>query len=210
MKKAGLYFWIFPLVFFVLYSCSTTKKGIINQEYHTLTTKYNVLFNGKEAFAVGKQILEQAYEDNFYELIPVEPINLRGENIDESSIVPGFDRAEEKAVKAIQKHSMNINGNQYNRQIDAAYLLLGKARYFDRRFFPALEAFNFLLKSGANQSIFVQGKIWREKTNIRLQNHELAIQNLKPIAKSLNPRNKFYPLANATVAEAFINLKEID
>jgi len=210
MKKVGLFFWIFPLVFFVLHSCSTTKKGIINQEYHTLTTKYNVLFNGKEAFAVGKQILEQAYEDNFYELIPVEPINLRGENIDESSIVPGFDRAEEKAVKAIQKHSMNINGNQYNRQIDAAYLLLGKARYFDRRFFPALEAFNFLLKSGANQSIFVQGKIWREKTNIRLQNHELAIQNLKPIAKSLNPRNKFYPLANATVAEAFINLKEID
>jgi hypothetical protein len=210
MKKVGLFFWIFPLVFFVLHSCSTTKKGIINQEYHTLTTKYNVLFNGKEAFAVGKQILEQAYEDNFYELIPVEPINLRGENIDESSIVPGFDRAEEKAVKSIQKHSMNINGNQYNRQIDAAYLLLGKARYFDRRFFPALEAFNFLLKSGANQSIFVQGKIWREKTNIRLQNHELAIQNLKPIAKSLNPRNKFYPLANATVAEAFINLKEID
>ena len=210
MKKVGLFFWIFPLAFFVLHSCSTTKKGIINQEYHTLTTKYNVLFNGKEAFAVGKQILEQAYEDNFYELIPVEPINLRGENIDESSIVPGFDRAEEKAVKAIQKHSMNINGNQYNRQIDAAYLLLGKARYFDRRFFPALEAFNFLLKSGANQSIFVQGKIWREKTNIRLQNHELAIQNLKPIAKSLNPRNKFYPLANATVAEAFINLKEID
>ena len=58
----------------------------------------------------------QAYEDNFYDLLPVEPINLRGENIDESSIVPGFDRAEEKSVKAIQKHSMNINGIQYNRQ----------------------------------------------------------------------------------------------
>ena len=105
---------------------------------------------------------------------------------------------------------MNINGNQYNRQIDEAYLLLGKARYYDRRFFPALEAFNFLLKSGANQSIFVEGKIWREKTNIRLQNHQLATQNLKPIAKSLNFRNKLYPLANATVAEAFINLKELD
>ena len=73
-----------------------------------------------------------------------------------------------------------------------------------------LHTINFLLKSGANQSIFVQGKIWREKTNIRLQNHELAIQNLRPIAKSLKPRNKFYPLANATVANAFINLKEID
>ena len=94
MRRTRLVFWIFPLIFFVLLSCSTSKKGVVNQEYHTLTTKYNVLFNGKEAFAIGKQILDEAYEDNFYELIPVEPINLRGENIDQSSIVPGFDRAE--------------------------------------------------------------------------------------------------------------------
>ena len=136
---------IFTSFFFS--SCSTSKKGILNKGYHTLTTKYNVLFNGKEAFSVGEEILSNAYEDNFYELLPVEPINLRGENIDETTIVPGFDQAEEKAVKAIQKHSIKINDLQYNRQIDEAYLLLGKARYFDRRFFPALEAFNFLLKS---------------------------------------------------------------
>ena len=44
----------------MLLSCSTSKKGVVNQEYHTLTTKYNVLFNGKEAFAIGKQILDEA------------------------------------------------------------------------------------------------------------------------------------------------------
>ena len=163
MLRATLSFWIYLFFFFLTFSCSTSKKGLINQEYHTLITKYNVLFNGKEAFAIGQQILEQAYEDNFHQLISVEPINLRGENINKSSIIPGFDRAEEKAVKAIQKHSMNIKGNQYNRQIGEAYLLLGKARYFDRRFFPALEAFNFLLKSRTNQNAFIEGKIWREK-----------------------------------------------
>ena len=157
------------LLFLFWVSCSTTKKGVLNKGYHALTTKYNVLFNGKEAFSVGEAILEEAFEDNFYELLPVEPINLRGENIDETTIVPGFDRAEEKAVKSIQKHSININHIQYNSQMDEAYLLLGKARYFDRRFFPALEAFNFLLESGANVSNFVAGKIWREKTNIRLR-----------------------------------------
>lgn len=93
MSRARPLFWIFPLGLFIFFSCSTSKKGVLNQEYHTLTTKYNVLFNGKEAFNIGEQILEQAYEDNFYELLPVEPINLRGENIDESSIVPGFDRS---------------------------------------------------------------------------------------------------------------------
>ena len=195
---------------FILSSCSTSKKGILNKGYHTLTTKYNVLFNGKEAFSIGEEILSNAYEDNFYEVLPVEPINLRGENIDETTIVPGFDQAEEKAVKAIQKHSIKINDLQYNRQIDEAYLLLGKARYFDRRFFPALEAFNFLLESGVSRSNYIEGKIWREKTNIRLRNEELAIGNLSPLVRSLYSTNRFYSLANATLAEAFLKIKQLD
>ena len=34
---------------------------------------------------------------------------------------------------------MKINGIQRNNKIDEAYLLLGKARYYDRRFFPAMK-----------------------------------------------------------------------
>ena len=208
LKRSIFYFPLIITLFFN--SCSTTKKGILTQEYHTLTTKFNVLFNGKEAFSIGEEILSDAFEENVYELLPVEPINLRGENIDETTIIPGFDRAEEKAVKAIQKHSLKINDIQYNRQIDDAYLLLGKARYFDRRFFPALEAFNFLLEGPTNRNSYVEGKIWREKTNIRLRNEELAIENIRPLARSIFPSNKFYYIANATLAESFLNLKQLD
>jgi hypothetical protein len=56
-----------------------------------------------------------------------------------------FELAETKATKAIQKHSMNIDGRERNFQIDEAYLLLGKARYYDQRFIPALDAFNYIL-----------------------------------------------------------------
>ena len=96
------FFWLSLTFILILVSCSTSKKRLLNQEYHTLVTKYNVLFNGKEAFSIGGEILSEAFEDNFYALLPIEPINLNGENIDEPTIVPGFDRAEEKAVKAIQ------------------------------------------------------------------------------------------------------------
>ena len=209
-KTKDLSLLTFFLLTVISLSCSTNKKGILNKQYHSLTTKYNVLFNGKEAYSIGEMILYQAFEENFYELLPVEPINLRGENFDETTIVPGFDRAEEKAVKAIQKHSIKIDEIQYNSQIDEAYLLLGKARYFDRRFFPALESFNFLLESGANPSMYIEGKIWREKTNIRLNNIELAVENLSPLAQSLSTKNRFYPIANATLADAFIQLKQMD
>jgi hypothetical protein len=31
-----------------------------------------------------------------------------------------------------------------NFQIDEAYLMLGKSRYYDQRFIPALDAFNYI------------------------------------------------------------------
>lgn len=198
------------LASFIFTACATTKDGLFRREYHTLTTKFNVLFNGQEAFDVGSSILKQAHEDNFFEILSIEPISLLGEDVNASTIVPGFARAEEKAVKAIQKHSMNIEERQRNRKIDEAYLLLGKARYFDRRFFPALEAFNFLLESEADYKTFLEGRIWRERTNMRLNNNAIAIQNLKGLAEDLSPKNKFFAFANATVGEAYLNFKKPD
>ena len=197
-------------IMFMFWGCSTQKNKMLNRGYHSLNTKYNVLFNGKEAFKVGKSILEQANDDNFFELLEVEPIAINGERMDQTTLVPGFDRAEEKAVKAIQKHSMKISGIQRNNKIDEAYLLLGKARYYDRRFFPAMEAFNYLLENYADSKTYVEGRIWREKTNIRMRNNELAIKNLRSLARSITPNSKFHSPANAAIAQAFINIKEID
>ena len=114
MKKA-IHIFIFTITALAFAcGCSTQKNKILNRGFHTLNTKYNVLFNGKEALEVGKAILEQAHSDNFFQFLDVEPIAINGEKMEETSIVPGFARAEEKAVKAIQKHSMNINGIQRN------------------------------------------------------------------------------------------------
>ena len=99
---------------------------------------------------------------------------------------------------------------QRNTKIDEAYLLLGKARYFDRRFFPAMEAFNYLLENYADRNTYVEGRIWREKTNIRLKNDELAIKNLRTLALTITPKSKFHSMANATLAQAFINTQQLD
>ena len=210
MKKA-IHIFIFTITALAFAcGCSTQKNKILNRGFHTLNTKYNVLFNGKEALEVGKAILEQAHDDNFFQFLDVEPIAINGEKMEETSVVPGFARAEEKAVKAIQKHSMNINGIQRNTKIDEAYLLLGKARYFDRRFFPAMEAFNFLLENYADKNTYIEGRIWREKTNIRLKNDQLAIKNLRALALKITPNSRFHSMANATISQAFLNTQQLD
>jgi len=201
---------VLPLLWVVVFGCSTQKNNFINREYHTLNTKFNVVFNGKEALSIGKAILYQNLEEDFLNILPVEPILLAGEDQEKKASIPSFSIAEEKAVKAIQKHSMNIEGEQRNRQIQQAYLLLGKARYYDRRFLPALEAFNFLLEGFGSQDAFYEGKLWREKTNLRLKNDALALRNLKPYANQIPFGEKLYPEYNATIAQAYINLKEED
>ena len=192
-------------------ACSTQKNNLVNREYHALNTKFNVLFNGKEALVIGKAVLYQNNQDNFLAILPVEPIVLQGEDEENKASIPSFNLAEEKAVKAIQKHSMNIGGKQRNRQIQDAYLLLGKARYFDRRFLPALEAFNYLLEGYfGNEDVYYEARLWREKTNLRLRNNALVVDNLKPLAQRIPFGAPLFSDVNATLAQAYINLKNQD
>lgn len=174
-------------------------------------TKYNVLYNGNIAFEKGKEAVDDAFTDNYWETLQVERMQISDE-----IILPGqsknkdFEVAEEKANKAIQKHGMNIKGKEKNPQIDEAYLLLGKARYYDQRFVPALEAFNFILYKYPASDKINEAKIWREKTNIRLENNELALKNLKRLIKQEELKDQDLADATAMMALAYINIKAKD
>ncbi|WP_224488231.1 type IX secretion system periplasmic lipoprotein PorW/SprE [Robertkochia flava] len=193
-------------------SCSTKKDALLNRKWHAMNAKYNAIYNGKNALAEGRQDLISNYRDNYWDILPVERMEVRDEVVlDGTELTPNFERAEEKAVKAIQKHGMNIGGSERNTQIDEAYLLLGKARYYDQRFIPALEAFNYVLNKYRNSDIIGQALIWREKTHIRLENDELAIENLKKLLKyAAELDDQDYADANAMMAQAYINLKHKD
>jgi tetratricopeptide (TPR) repeat protein len=191
--------------------CSRKKDKFLNRNFHALGTKYNVLYNGNIALENGREAVDDAFTDNFWETLQVERMQVSDE-----ILLPGqsknkdFEVAEEKAIKAVQKHGMNIKGKEHNPQIDEAYLLLGKARYYDQRFVPALEAFNYILYKYPSSDKINQAKIWREKTNIRLENNELAIKNLKRLIDKEELKDQDLADASAMLALAYINLKAQD
>ena len=205
----GLLLIVFSL--FILVSCSRKKDNFISRNYHAITAEFNALYNGYIALEEGRNNLNEDYFDNYWEVLPIE----RMEVFDEV-VLPGqsknesFERAEEKAVKAIQKHSMDFKGKEKNPQIDEAYLLLGKARYFDQRFVPALESFNYILYKYPASDKINQARIWREKTNLRLENVELAIKNLKRLLRLEELEDQDLADATSTLAQAHLNLKEVD
>ncbi|MFY0712094.1 hypothetical protein J1D01_00325 [Seonamhaeicola sp. NFXS20] len=196
---------------FLIVSCSRKKDKFINRNYHAVTAEFNALYNGYNALEQGRNNLNQNYFDDYWNILPIERMQISDE-----VVLPGqsknqdFTRAEEKAVKAIQKHSMNIEGKEINPQMDEAYLLLGKARYFDQRFIPALEAFNYILYKYPASDKINQAKVWREKTNIRLDNNELAIKNLKRLLYQEDLKGQDLADATSMLAQAYINTKSLD
>ena len=170
-----------------------------------------MLYNGNLALERGKESVNDAFTENFWDLLPVERMKL-----EEDIFLPGqsknadFERAEEKAIKAIQVHGMNIDGKEKNPQIDEAYLLLGKARYFDQRFVPALAAFNNILNKYPTSDKINQVKIWREKASIRLDNIEGAIKKINRLLEEEELDDQDLADATAALAQAYINLKHKD
>ena len=178
---------------------------------HALSTNYNILYNGQIGLDKGVLAVNANNDDDFWQLLPVEKMQIvedftsttKSKNTD-------FELAETKATKAIQKHSMNIGGKEKNSQIDEAYLMLGKARYYDQRFVPALDAFNYILYKYPNSSRIYEAKIWREKTNMRLGNDALVIKNISKLLEDQNVKKQVFADANALLAASFLNLEEKD
>ena len=169
------------------------------------------MYNGYNALTDGVKSLNESYQDNYWETLPIERMQISEDIfLPGQSKNPNFERAEEKAVKAIQRHSMNLEGKENNPQMDEAYLLLGKARYFDQRFVPALEAFNYILYKYPASDKINQSKIWREKTNIRLENDELAIENLKRLLEQEELKDQDLADATSMLAQAFLNINAVD
>ena len=206
---------IYKITFFLmavvlLAACSRKKNTFLSRSKHSVTAEFNALYNGNNAFEDGKEELARTYRDDFWEILPVERLQL-----DEDKVLPGanenpnFNKAEEKATKAIQQHSMYIDGKEYNPQIDEAYILLGKARYYDARFIQALDAFNYILKTYPTSNSINHAKVWKAKTNIRLNNEEVAIENLKKMFKYEEINDDDLADASAIMAQAFINIDSL-
>lgn len=179
-----------------------------------MTTYYNIVYNGNLELEKGKEQVESSYVEDYWTVLPVERMAIQkskpkrnaknSKKNPEASDNSPFQMAEEKATKSIQKHSMFMGGREFNPQIDEAFLLLGKARYYDQRFVPAKDAFNFILNHYPESSTINEAKIWVEKTNLRLEYFDMAIGNLVTLINTseLTPLEQYE--ASATLAQAYI------
>ena len=185
------------IVFFV--SCSTKKDTFVNRNYHRITSEFNTLFNGRENLKTGLEEFENPSEIDFTSLLKLErTIDTSSveekpkapsisqkltstESDDEQEAQGPFGTGAEKAIKAIERHSMEIKSRERNKKIDDAYMLLGKSRYYDGKPFQALEAFNYIITYLSDHDQIINAKIWSARSMKLAGNTFSSIDALKTL-----------------------------
>ena len=147
------------LVLLVLTSCSTKNNTAQNRWWHSFNARYNTYYNGSQAFIEGNIEKENGNKDNCTELIPLYPVsNKQSRELGKGN----YDRAIEKAEKAIKLHSIKkrpewnkgrrktqkdiewLNRREYNPFLWHAWLLLGKSQFQQGQFEEAAATFSYM------------------------------------------------------------------
>ena len=163
-KSLGLVFLTVLII-----SCSSKKESFISLK--PIKAKYNILFNGNLFLDEGVKKLEDLYTENYWEILP--PIMLNNVlELESDYPTKNFTRSEEKAIKVIQK--FGNDNNLDSDYINEAYLLLGKARFYDKRFISSLQAFNYITKQEKTSEVWYEANFWKALINSNLGQRNLA------------------------------------
>ncbi|MBE0674832.1 MAG: tetratricopeptide repeat protein [Bacteroidales bacterium] len=171
--------------------CSVEKNTGASRFYHGLTARYNIYFNGYESYKSGIDKINQAHRDDFADFLMVfeysNPVSAQAGNAD-------MERAIQKASKLITLKSITAkpekkdnqpardddfyNQKEYNRWVDDSYLLISKARFYQRDFVQARSTIAFNNESSSDAEIKTEGNIWLARIHSETGNFSEAARVL--------------------------------
>jgi hypothetical protein len=167
------YRFLLVILLSLLAGCTTEKNTRLNRAYFNTTAHYNIYFNGKESLKAGVAKIDNSKEDDFTKILPIFKSSDPGTATTAAS---EMEVAIEKASKLIKTTSITKKpkrrGRQskaykklaakeeYNNWIDDAYLLMGKAYFFQHKFAPAVESFSYVIRKYNDKPIKYEASIW--------------------------------------------------
>lgn len=143
MKNSYIFCAALVLLLF-LTACSTQKNTWGSRRYQELNTRYNVHFNGNEAYKQGIRQLKNGHLDDFSTLLPMYTVS---NHTKAKGTAASMNKAIEKCQKAIKKHSIRVkpkkkptshskesykkfySKEEFNPFMDDVFLLLANAQF---------------------------------------------------------------------------------
>lgn len=200
MKKIVLS--IFTASLFV--GCSTQNNSFKNRQFHKMTSWFNGMFNAEEELNKKNTELQTNYIDNYSKILPVGieyfsvadstnsinsgsassfAIGSGGNRNNKEKVVKpvGFSAVEAKATKAIEKHSMMIKGQEKNKLMGRAYLIIGKSLFYQKKYFESLDALNYVEKNFKGSKYAQEASVYKTIAEIKGGNYFDGAENLQKL-----------------------------
>ncbi len=203
-----------PVLFcllFIIWGCSTEKNTWFRRAYHNTTAHYNIYFNGEQSLKTGVDKIDEM-PDDFNKMLPVFKESMAGS---EAVCKTYMDTALLKAFKLIRDHSITKRPKNhrrkkrqkirtdYNNWIDDSYILIGQAKFYQKKYSEATGTFSYVMRRFSSKDIRAQACIWliRCYTETRLYNEAFNLITVTDINKI---PGRFRFLMNETVADFYL------
>lgn len=167
-------------------SCSTQKAKWSNIQYHNTTTHYNVWWNGNESLKKGVEQLSSKVKDDYTQILPVYKVGTKEEAM---SFNPQFDRAIEKSVKGIKKHSIFINGQEHVPYISKCYLMMAYATFYKHDYVNAASTCQMLQNQYSGTEIADEAAVLAARCSTQDKRYRDAESSLDDLVANLGKGN---------------------
>ena len=190
MRKRGARYlmqWTVAVVCFCLmmglWACSTNKNTASSRNWQAFTTRYNVFFNGSEHYKEQLKAMEKEYQDDYTRRVPMHPAEARSDN-KMPQPTGDFKRTIEKMQKAIQLHSITKKPKkrnstpkdkafrareEFNPFLHNAWLMMGRAQYFNGDFLGAASTFYYISKHFKwLPEVVDEAKLWQARSYLAM------------------------------------------
>jgi tetratricopeptide (TPR) repeat protein len=187
----------------IFWGCSTEKNTPVSRAYHNLTSYYNIYFNGREFYKEGMIRMDKGYVDNYTRIL--KPFKYSDETV-ARTVYPDMDKTIKKCSKMIKMHSITVKPkrkkgkkskkerefyaqSEYNKYVDDAYLLMGKAYFMKHDFIQSRQNFEFILREYPNSELRQEAYIWlarsfnEEKDYVKAREYLDLIEGDKNLSK---------------------------
>ena len=159
LKSTSKYLFL-GVILFSLAACNPTKDTYLNKKYQNLTARFNGLYNAKIKLEEGKTKLTQAHKDDYTRVLDIYPL---GDNRASKSAFPIMDEIVKKASVIIQRKPLS-------KFVDDSYLLIGKAYFYKKDYFSALQAFQYVLANFKDSKEQKEAVIWIMRCQTQMGN----------------------------------------
>lgn len=167
-------------------ACSTEKAKWTNIQYHNTTCHYNVWWNGNESLKAGREKLRKSAIDDYTQLLSVEAL---GSEDNARSVNPEMDRAIEKGVKGIKKHSIYVKGEEHVPYIKECYLLTAYATFYKQDFVSTANTCNILISQFSGTRAGDEGAVLLARCLVREKRYAEAEAALDQLVANLGKGN---------------------